>query len=87
MVAKGCLYQLDSAAITLAVYKGIRPGELCTLEVEDVDLDGMQINITRAITANGTFKVPKTGKPRTILLTPPAVDACRTLMSLVAEYP
>ncbi|MNF56983.1 site-specific tyrosine recombinase XerC [compost metagenome] len=85
LLSKGCLHAQDSAAITLAVYTGLRPGELCALAVEDVDLTTGQINITRAITADGTFKVPKTGKPRSVLLMPPAVDACKTLMSLVAN--
>lgn len=87
LVDKGCLHPQDSAAITLAVYTGLRPGELCALAVEDIDLDAGQINITRAITANGTFKVPKTGKPRSVLLMPPAVEACRVLMSLVSDHP
>ncbi|UOK37577.1 hypothetical protein MJP36_24260 [Pseudomonas palleroniana] len=39
LVDKGCLHPQDSAAITLAVYTGIRPGELCALAVEDIDLD------------------------------------------------
>nr|WP_283950536.1 site-specific integrase [Pseudomonas extremaustralis] len=87
LVDKGCLHPQDSAAITLAVYTGLRPGELCALAVEDIDLDAGQINITRAITANGTFKVPKTGKPRSVLLMPPAVEACRVLLSIVADHP
>ena len=87
LVDKGCLHPQDSAAITLAVYTGLRPGELCALAVEDIDLHAGQINITRAITANGTFKIPKTGKPRSVLLMPPAVEACRVLMSLVADHP
>ncbi|WLG69297.1 site-specific integrase [Pseudomonas brassicacearum] len=87
LITKGCLHPQDSAAITLAVYTGLRPGELCALAVEDINLEGGQINITRAITADGTFKVPKTGKPRTVLLMPPAAEACRVLMSLVAGHP
>lgn len=87
LVGKGCLHPQDSAAITLAVYTGLRPGELCALAVEDVDLHAGQIIIIRAITANGTFKVPKTGKSRSVLLMPPAVEACRVLLSLVADHP
>lgn len=87
LIDKGCLHPQDAAAITLAVYTGLRPGELCALAVEDIDLEAGQINVTRAITANGTFKVPKTGKPRSVLLMPPAVEACRVLMSLVADHP
>jgi integrase len=86
LLNKGCLHPQDSAAITLAVYTGLRPGEMCALAVEDIDLTTGQINIIRAITADGTFKVPKTGKPRAVLLMPPAVDACKVLMGLVADH-
>lgn len=86
LVGKGCLHPQDSAAITLAVYTGLRPGELCALAVEDIDLEVGQIVISRAITAKGTFKVPKTGKPRTVLLMPPAIEACQILISLVADH-
>lgn len=85
LITKGCLHIQDSAAITLAVYTGLRPGELCALGVEDIDLDAGLINVTRAITADGDFKVPKTGKNRTVLLMPPAIEACRQLISLVAK--
>jgi integrase len=86
LLSKGCLHPQDSAVITLAVYTGLRPGEMCALAVEDIDLTTGQINVTRAITADGTFKVPKTGKPRAVLLMPPAIDACKTLMGLVADH-
>lgn len=86
LLNKGCIHPQDSAAITLAVYTGLRPGELCALAVEDINLATGQIQISRAITADGTFKVPKTGKPRTVLLMPPAIDACKTLMNLVSNH-
>jgi integrase len=86
LINKDCLHVQDSAAVTLTVYTGLRPGELCALAVEDIDLIAGQINITRAITTDGTFKVPKTGKPRAVLLMPPAVEACKTLMELVAGH-
>nr|WP_255263516.1 site-specific integrase [Pseudomonas aegrilactucae] len=86
LINKGCLHPQDRAAITLAVYTGLRPGELCALAVEDIDLASGKIDITRAITANGTFKVTKTGKPRTILLMPPALEACQILMDLVSDH-
>ncbi|MEK2608469.1 site-specific integrase [Pseudomonas shirazensis] len=87
LIKKGCLHPQDRAAITLAVYTGLRPGELCALAVEDVDLSTGRINVTRAITAAGTFKVPKTGKQRTVLLMQPAIEACEVLMGIVAEHP
>jgi integrase len=86
LLSKGCIHPQDSAAITLAVYTGLRPGELCALAVEDINLTSGQIQISRAITADGTFKVPKTGKPRTVLLMPPAIDACKTLIALVSNH-
>ncbi len=86
LLSKGCLHPQDSAAVTLAVYTGLRPGEMCALAIEDIDLEAGLINITRAITADGTFKVPKTGKPRTVLLMPPALEACKTLIGLVANH-
>lgn len=87
LITKGCLHPQDKAAITLAVYTGLRPGELCALAVEDIDLQAGKVEITRAITANGTFKVPKTGKPRTVLLMHPVIEACKVLMGIVAGHP
>ncbi|WP_372822169.1 Arm DNA-binding domain-containing protein [Pseudomonas parafulva] len=87
VVTKGCLHPQDVAATTLAVYTGLRPGELCALAVEDIDLQAGKIEVTRAITADGTFKLPKTGKPRTVLLMEPAIEACRTLIAIVAKHP
>ena len=86
LISKGCLHVQDSAAITLAIYTGLRPGELCGLAVEDIDLVSGQLRVTRAITADGTFKVPKTGKPRTVLLMPPALEACKALIGLVSNH-
>lgn len=84
LITKGCLHVQDSAAITLAVYTGLRPGELCALGVEDIDFDAGLINVTRAITADGEFKVPKTERSRTVLLMPPAIEACKQLVALAA---
>ncbi|MFC0709248.1 Arm DNA-binding domain-containing protein [Azorhizophilus paspali] len=83
----GCLHPADRAAITIAVYTGLRPGELCALAREDVDIETGVIHVRRAITATGTFKVPKTGKPRTVLLFPPALEACRTLLAIPGKVP
>lgn len=87
LIRKGCLHPQDTAAITLATYTGLRPGELCALAVEDIDLQKGKIEVTRAITAKGTFKVPKTGKPRTVLLMQPALEAAKTLIEIVKKHP
>ena len=87
LITKGCLHPQDTAAITLATYTGLRPGELCALAVEDIDLQNGKIEVTRAITAKGTFKVPKTGKPRTVLLMQPALEAAKALIEIVSNHP
>ncbi|MFV2946454.1 Arm DNA-binding domain-containing protein [Pseudomonas japonica] len=87
LISKGCLHPQDAAAITLVTYTGLRPGELCALAVEDFDLAAGKIEVTRAITTKSTFKVPKTGKPRTVLMMQPAIDAARVLINLVADHP
>lgn len=79
---KGCLHPMDRAAVTLAVYTGLRPGELCALAREDIDLVKGQIHVNRAITSRGTFKLPKTGKKRIVLLLPPALEACKELLDI-----
>lgn len=87
LVTKGCIHPADAAAVTLAVYSGLRPGELCGLAREDINLDTAQIRVCRSITSSGTFKVPKTGKARTVLLLPPALEACRALLSVESPVP
>lgn len=82
MLTTGCLHAMDKAAITLAVYTGLRPGELCALSREDIELDKGLLNVNRAITSTGTFKRPKTGKKRTVLLLPPAMEACKQLLAI-----
>lgn len=62
LLKKGCLHVQDRAAITLSVYTGLRPGDLCALTVEDIDLDAGTIHVTRAITADGDFKMPRQRK-------------------------
>jgi integrase len=82
LLEMGCLHPADRAAVTLAIYTGLRPGELGALAREDVDLERGLIEVNRAITPSGSFKLPKTGKKRVVLLFPPALEACRTLMNI-----
>ena len=81
LIEKGCLHPIDKAAVTLAVYTGLRPGELLALAVEDVAPDFSKITVRRSITQSVTFKVPKTKKERTVLLQPPARDALKVLVA------
>src|SRR5690606_799700 len=81
LIEKGCLHPIDKAAVTLAVYTGLRPGELLALAIEDVAPDFSKIVVRRSITQSVTFKVPKTNKERTVLLFPPAQDALKVLIA------
>jgi len=81
LLYKSCLHPIDKAAVTLAVYTGLRPGELLALAIKDVAPDRRKITVRRSITQSGTFKVPKTKKERTVLLHPPARDALKVLIA------
>ena len=81
LIDKGCLHPIDKAAVTVAVYAGLRPGELCAVAVEDVAPDFSKITVRRSITHSVTFKVPKTKKERTVLLQPPAREALKVLVA------
>lgn len=81
LIDKGCLHPIDKAAVTVAVYTGLRPGELLALALEDVAPDFSKLTVRRSITQSVTFKVPKTRKERTVLLQPPAREALRLLVA------
>lgn len=80
LIEQGCLHPIDKASVTLAVYTGLRPGELLALAVEDVAPDFGKITVRRSITSALTFKVPKTKAQRTVLLQPPAREAIKVLL-------
>ena len=80
IIEQGCLHAQDVALVTLAVYTGLRPGELCGLAREDVQ--GRTLKVRRALTDKGRLKTTKTGKERTIYLMPPALEAARSLLSI-----
>jgi len=81
LLDKGCLHPIDKATVTLAVYTGLRPGELLALAIEDVAADLSKITVQRSITQSVTFKIPKTNKARTVLLYPPAREALKVLIA------
>ncbi len=64
---------------SVAVYTGLRHGELCALSWEDIDLHVGSITVRRNLIKNGQFKLPKTaaGTDRIIQLVQPAIDALR----------
>lgn len=83
IIEKGCLHHQDRALVTLAVYTGLRPGELCALAREDVS--GNLLHVRRSVTAKGVLKVPKTGNDRKIWLVPPAQEAVKALLEMTKD--
>ena len=70
--------QATAIVLTLA-YVGCRPGELCALRSDDLDLDRGEVTIRFSMDAHGNEKAPKNGKARVVMVPPPAVDALRVL--------
>lgn len=71
----------------LAVYTGLRHGELCALAWEDVDLEKGEINVQRNITSLGTFGPPKTEAGyRTVTLLQPAIEALKAQQAFTALH-
>ncbi len=63
------------ALILFAAYVGLRPGELFALERSDVGVD--EVTIRQSLDGTGQLKRPKNGRPRVVILPPPARDALR----------
>ncbi|MEK6273704.1 MAG: site-specific integrase [Actinomycetota bacterium] len=61
------------AMILFAGYVGLRPGELFALERSDVGHD--EVTIRQNLDGTGALKLPKNGKPRIVILPPPAREA------------
>ena len=62
--------------IIVAVHTGMRPGEICALAWEDIDLKKGEIHVSRSLTNKRLFVPPKTDAGiRTITLLKPALDA------------
>ncbi|MCQ1685528.1 site-specific integrase [Escherichia coli] len=75
-----CHHQQTKNLWSLAVYTGIRHGELIALAWEDIDLKAKTMTIRRNYTKLGEFTLPKTeaGTDRVIHLVQPAVDALKS---------
>ncbi|WP_052708105.1 site-specific integrase [Salinivibrio sp. KP-1] len=64
---------------TVAIYTGLRHGEICALAWEDIDLEKGMLYVSRNLTSGGYFKLPKTKSgERTITLLQPAIDALKS---------
>jgi integrase len=65
----------DRTMILTGAYSGMRWSELVALQWTDLDLDRALVVVSRAADLSNATKAPKSGKPRTIALLAPAVDA------------
>lgn len=70
--------QVMRAAVLMAAYAGIRPGELFGLEWPDVDLRRLELRVERQVRIDGVHR-PKTKQARTIALAPQAREALLAL--------
>lgn len=75
-----CHHQQIKNLWSLAVYTGVRHGELVSLAWEDIDLKAGTMTIRRNHTSMGEFTLPKTdaGTDRVIHLIQPAIDALKS---------
>ncbi|HBA3610914.1 TPA: site-specific integrase [Escherichia coli] len=75
-----CHHQQTKNLWSLAVYTGIRHGELVSLAWEDIDLKAKTMTIRRNYTKLGEFTPPKTdaGTDRIVHLVQPAIDALKS---------
>jgi integrase len=61
------------ALLIFGAYTGMRPGELFALDWGDIDFKANRVHVQRRL-YRGSIDVPKSNKPRTIALPPPARD-------------
>lgn len=82
-----CRHRQDVNFWTLAVYTGMRHGELTSLAWEDIDLEKGTIKVNRNITLKGLFKLPKTKSgEREINLLEPAKRALLDQLELTSAF-
>lgn len=66
------------AMIHLALWGGLRWGELAALTWDDIDLESGWLTVAKAVKSNRTIGPPKNGKRRRIRLAPATVEVLRT---------
>ena len=63
------------ALIMFLGYVGCRPGELCCIRRDDIDIERAECTIRFALDGDGGEKAPKNGKARVVTIPPPALAA------------
>lgn len=81
---EACHHQQIKNIWSLAVYTGMRHGELCALAWEDIDINAGTLVVRRNYTQAKEFTLPKTqaGTDRVIHLIQPAIDVLKNQASL-----
>lgn len=81
---EACHHQQTKNFWSLAVYTGMRHGELCGLAWEDIDLKAGTLIVRRNYTQTKEFTLPKTeaGTDRVIHLIQPAIDVLKSQAEL-----
>lgn len=81
---EACHHQQIKNIWSLAVYTGMRHGELCALAWEDIDIKAGTLVVRRNYTQAKEFTLPKTqaGTDRVIHLIQPAIDVLKNQASL-----
>jgi integrase len=79
---KNCRVLQHKNLITLAVYTGIRTGELVALAWEDVNLEEGTIHIRRSAYKDRGLKTTKTDTERFVDLLPPAIEVLTSQKTL-----
>lgn len=77
---EACRHQQTKNLWSLAVYTGLRHGELCALAWEDIDLKAGTLTVRRNYTQQNEFTLPKTeaSTDRVIHLIEPAIAALKS---------
>lgn len=65
------------AVIIFLAYVGCRPGELCCIRRDDLDVEHGEVLIRFSLDGEGGEKAPKNGKQRVVVVPPPALHALR----------
>jgi integrase len=63
------------AALIFLAYVGCRPGELCCVRRDDLDVHTADVVIRFALDGQGGEKLPKNGRARLVAVPPPALQA------------
>ncbi|EGQ8531070.1 tyrosine-type recombinase/integrase [Vibrio cholerae] len=79
-------FSLTSLALTLSIATGLRPGELASLALEDLDMlaDPPTLSVNRTLTVGGQYKTPKSDSSlRTIELSQFALNVINAILPLI----